>query len=87
MQQNFNLMARVSCKSVSARGFTPRVHDGELTAHVRHSDNGPMMLRPVTEDTFTLLEDGALRFDVESGIPKRAFLTAEGIRNIVFIRN
>jgi CubicO group peptidase (beta-lactamase class C family) len=63
-----------------------RVQDGELTAHVRHSDNGPMTLRPVTEDTFTL-EDGALRFEAESGIPKRAFLTVDGIRKIEFIRN
>lgn len=62
-----------------------RVQDGQLTAHVKHSDNPPTTLRPVTENTFTL-ESGALRFDSQSGVPKKAFLTVDRIRNIEFIR-
>jgi CubicO group peptidase (beta-lactamase class C family) len=62
-----------------------RVADGQLTMHVKHSDNPATTLRPVTENTFTL-ESGSLRFETQSGVPKRAFLTVDRIRNIEFSR-
>lgn len=63
-----------------------RVKDGQLTAHVKHSDAPSMTLRPISLDTFTL-EDGSLRFDIQGGVPKRAFLTVSRIRNVEFVRN
>ena len=61
------------------------LQDGQLTVRIKHSDNPPTTLRPVTENTF-ILESGALRFEMQSGIPKKAFLTVDRIRNIEFIR-
>jgi len=63
-----------------------RILDGQLTAHVKHSDNPAMTLRPVTEDTFTL-EGGSFRFENQAGGRKRAILTVDRIRNIEFIKN
>jgi CubicO group peptidase (beta-lactamase class C family) len=63
-----------------------RIQEGQLTAHVKHSDNPAMTLRPVAEDTFTL-EGGSLHFENQAGRPARAFLTVDRIRNIEFIRN
>jgi len=63
-----------------------RILDGQLTAHVKHSDNPAMTLRPVTEDTFTL-EGGSFRFENQAGSRKRAFMTVDRIRNIEFIKN
>jgi hypothetical protein len=62
-----------------------RVENGQLTAHAKHSDNPPTTLRPVTDNTF-MFESGALRFETQSGVSKRAFLTIDRIRNIEFIR-
>lgn len=62
-----------------------RLQDGQLAVHVKHSDNPPSTLRPITENTFTL-ESGALRFETGPSAPKRAFLTIDRIRNIEFIR-
>jgi len=62
-----------------------RFQDGQLTVHIKHSDDPPTPLRPVTANTFTL-ESGSLRFETQSGIPKRAFLTVDRIRNIEFVR-
>jgi CubicO group peptidase (beta-lactamase class C family) len=62
-----------------------RLQDGQLTEQVKHSDNPPTTLRAVTENTFTL-ESGALRFEIRSGVPQRAFLTVDRIRNIEFFR-
>jgi CubicO group peptidase (beta-lactamase class C family) len=63
-----------------------RVQDGQLTAHVKHSDSPDITLRPINETTFTL-EGGSLRFANEGGGPKRAFLTVDRIRNIEFVKN
>jgi len=63
-----------------------RVQDGQLTAHVKHSDSPPMTLSPVAEDTFTL-EGGSLRFDTQGSGPRRAYLIFSRIRNIEFVRN
>jgi hypothetical protein len=63
-----------------------RVQDGQLTAHVKHSDSPAMTLSPVTEDTFTL-EGGSLRFDTQGSGPRRAYLIFSRIRNIEFVRN
>lgn len=63
-----------------------RILEGQLTAHVKHSDNPAMTLRPVTEDTFTL-EGGSFRFENQAGSRKRAILTVDRIRNIEFIKN
>jgi len=63
-----------------------RVQDGQLTAHVKHSDSPDITLRPINETTFTL-EGGSLRFENEGGVLKRAFLTVDRIRNIEFVRN
>jgi len=62
-----------------------RLQDGQLTEQVKHSDNPPTTLRAVSENTFTL-ESGALRFETRSGVPNRAFLTVDRIRNIEFFR-
>jgi CubicO group peptidase (beta-lactamase class C family) len=62
-----------------------RLQDGQLTARVKHSDNPPTTLRPVTENAFTL-ESGVLRFETRSGVPSRALLTVDRIRNIEFLR-
>jgi hypothetical protein len=63
-----------------------RVHDGQLTAHVKNSDSPAMTLSPVTEDTFTL-EGGSLRFEPQgSGTKRRALLTVSRIRNISFVK-
>jgi len=62
------------------------VHDGQLTAHVKHSDSPEVVLRPVDESTFTL-EGGSFRFENVSGNPTRAFLTVDRIRNIQFVKN
>lgn len=59
-----------------------QVKDGQLTAHVKHSDSPAMTLLPVDDNTFTL-EGGSLRF--ESGA-RRAFLTVSRIRNIEFVK-
>ncbi len=63
-----------------------RVHDGKLTAHVKHSDSAEMTLDPVTENTFTI-EGGWLRFESDRGGPRRATLTVDRIRDIEFVRN
>ena len=63
-----------------------RVNDGQLTAHVKHSDSPDIILRPINETTFTL-EGGSLRFENNSGAPKRALLTVDRIRNIEFVKN
>jgi CubicO group peptidase (beta-lactamase class C family) len=63
-----------------------RVQDGQLTAHVKHSESPAMTLSPVTEDTFTL-EGGSLRFDTQGSGPRRAYLIVSRIRNIEFVRN
>lgn len=63
-----------------------RVQNGELTAHVKHSDSPAVTLRPVSADTFTL-EGGSLRFESRDGRPVRAFLTVDRIRNIEFTKN
>ena len=62
-----------------------RLQDGQLTVQVRHSNNPPIALRPVTENTFTL-ESGVLRFETRSGVPNSASLTVDRIRNIEFLR-
>jgi CubicO group peptidase (beta-lactamase class C family) len=62
-----------------------RLQDGQLTVHAKHSDNPGTALHPVTENTFTL-ESGVLRFEIRSGVPNRALLTVERIRNIEFFR-
>jgi len=62
-----------------------RLQDGQLTVHIKRSDEPPTPLRPITENTFTL-ESGSLRFETQSGTPKRAFLTVDRIRNIAFVR-
>lgn len=62
------------------------IQDGQLTAHVKHSDNPAMTLRPITEDTFTL-EGGSLHFERQAGRPARALLTVDRIRNIEFVRH
>jgi CubicO group peptidase (beta-lactamase class C family) len=56
--------------------------DGQLTAHVKHSDSPAMTLLPVDENTFTL-ESGSLRFEPGA---KRAFLIVSRIRNIEFVK-
>ena len=63
-----------------------RLHEGKLTAHVKHSDSPEMTLDPVTDNTFTI-EGGSLRFESEGGSPGRAFLTVDRIRNIEFVKN
>jgi hypothetical protein len=63
-----------------------RVREGQLIAHVKHSDSPEITLRPVNEATFTL-EGGSLRFENDSAGPKRAFLTVDRIRNIEFVKN
>ena len=63
-----------------------RVHDGKLTAHVKHSDSAEVTLDPVTDNTFTI-EGGSLRFENDGGSVKRAFLTVDRIRNIEFVKN
>ena len=63
-----------------------RVQDGQLTAHVKHSDSPDISLRPINETTFTL-EGGSLRFENDGAGPKRAFLTVDRIRNIEFVKN
>jgi CubicO group peptidase (beta-lactamase class C family) len=64
-----------------------RLQDGQLTAHVKHSDSPDITLRPVNETTFTL-EGGSLRFENDGGgVPTRAFLTVDRIRNIEFVKN
>jgi CubicO group peptidase (beta-lactamase class C family) len=62
-----------------------RLQGGQLTEQVKHSDNPPTTLRAISENTFTL-ESGALRFETRSGVPNRAFLTVDRIRNIEFFR-
>jgi CubicO group peptidase (beta-lactamase class C family) len=62
------------------------VQEGQLTAHVKHSDSPDITLRPVDETTFTL-EGGSLRFENNGGGAKRAFLTVDRIRNIEFVKN
>src|SRR5215469_4076177 len=62
-----------------------RLQDGQLTVQVKHSNNPPITLRPVTESTFTL-ESGVLRFETRSGVPNSASLTVDRIRNIEFLR-
>ena len=62
-----------------------RVKDGQLTEQVKHSDAPSLTLRPISQDTFTL-EGGSLRFEIEGGIPKRAFLTVSRIRNVEFVK-
>lgn len=62
-----------------------RVKDGQLTEQVKHSDAPSLTLRPICQDTFTL-EGGSLRFEIEGGIPKRAFLTVSRIRNVEFVK-
>jgi len=62
-----------------------RLQDGQLTLQVKHSNNPPITLRPVTENTFTL-ESGVLRFETRSGVPNSASLTVDRIRNIEFLR-
>jgi CubicO group peptidase (beta-lactamase class C family) len=62
-----------------------RLENGQLTVHVKHSDNPPITLRPVSENTFTL-ESGVFRFKTRSGVPNSAFLTVDRIRNIEFFR-
>lgn len=62
-----------------------RIQEGELSAHVKHSDNPAMMLRPVAEDTFTL-EGGSFHFERKAGKLSRALLTVDRIRNIEFVR-
>lgn len=59
-----------------------QVKDGQLTAHVKHSDSPAMTLRPVDDSTFTL-EGGSLRFETAE---KRALLTVSRIRNIEFVK-
>ncbi|HEV2400031.1 MAG TPA: serine hydrolase domain-containing protein [Candidatus Sulfotelmatobacter sp.] len=63
------------------------VQNGELKTHVKHSDSPAMTLRPVSDDTFMLLEGGSLRIENQGGRPARAFLTVDRIRNIEFTRN
>jgi len=58
------------------------VKDGQLTAHVKHSDSPAVTLRPVDDSTF-MLEGGSLRFETGA---KRAFLTVSRIRNIEFVK-
>ena len=62
-----------------------RLQEGQLTVEVKHSDNPPTTLRPVSENTFTL-ESGVLRFETRSGVPHSAFLTVDRIRNMEFFR-
>ena len=63
-----------------------QVHNGQLTAHVKHSDSPEVILNPITENAFTL-EGGSLRFENRAGNPTRAFLTVDRIRNIEFVKN
>lgn len=63
-----------------------RVKDGKLTAQVKHSDTPSMTLQSVGPETFTL-EGGSLRFEINGGVPKRAFLTVSRIRNVEFVKN
>jgi CubicO group peptidase (beta-lactamase class C family) len=63
-----------------------RVQDGQLTAHVKHSDSPDITLRPINETTFTL-EGGSLRFENDDGGLKHAFLTVDRIRNVEFVKN
>jgi hypothetical protein len=63
-----------------------QVRDGQLSAHIKHSDSPAMTLRPISEDTFSV-DDGSLRFENVRGTTKRAFLTVSRIRNIEFVRN
>lgn len=63
-----------------------RMKDGQLTARVKHSDASSMTLLPVSVDTFTL-EGGSLRFELQGGVPSRAFLTVSRIRNVEFVKS
>lgn len=62
-----------------------RFQDGQLVAHIKHSDSPEMTLRPISDEIFTI-EGGSLRFENEAGSPKRAFLTVDRIRNIEFVK-
>ncbi len=63
-----------------------RVHAGQLTAHIKHSDSPDINLLPIDDHTFTI-EGGSLGFEDVDGAPaKRGFLTVDRIRNIEFVK-